>query len=139
VRLAAHKRSICSAASEQEKRLFSKRFVENRSISNGNSSFEANESIDSVQERCGKDKLTEAKKKEIDMKLGKFIIRTGVSFRVVESAAFKDLVKSLNPAYAASIPSAKTIAGPLFDQQYTECALILEENLAGYKNLSTRV
>jgi hypothetical protein len=50
--------------------------VENRSISNGNSSFEANESIDSVQERCGKDKLTEAKKKEIDMKLGKFSIRS---------------------------------------------------------------
>jgi hypothetical protein len=86
-----------------------------------------------------RNKFTEAKKKEIDMKLGKLIICTGVSFRVIESTAFKDLVKALNPAYAASIPSAKTIAGPLLDQQYTECALIMEEILAGSKNLSTRV
>lgn len=132
-RLAAHKRSNCPAASGDDKRLFSKRSVENCENLKANSSFEGN---DSAQERRDESNLTEAKKKEIDMMLGKFIIRTGVSFRVVESAAFKDFVTALNPAYAASMPSAKKVAGPLLDEQYSECMSVLEEILAGSENLT---
>ena len=132
-RVAAHKRSTCPAASDEEKRKFSKRPASSLSDSNNNSSFEADTS---AVEACSCCRLTQERKSEIDSKLANFFFRTGISLRLVESHAFKDLVNSLNPAYAASMPCAKTLSGSLLDQQFEKCSSRLEEIMSTSENLT---
>lgn len=45
-------------------------------------------------------------------------------------------MKSLNPVYAETIASSKTISGPLLDRQYEKCSKILEKILETSQNLT---
>lgn len=65
----------------------------------------------------------------IDEKISRFFFRTGISLRLVESASFKDLIRSLNPAYGESIPKAKKLSGTLLDQQFTKYSKQLDDLL----------
>jgi hypothetical protein len=51
--------------------------------------------------------------------LSKFVYRTGIPFRVVESNAFIDFIKRLRPVYVKTgFPTAKVIATTLLDREY---------------------
>ena len=80
--------------------------------------------------------INEEFKNDIDKKLANFFYRTGISFRLVESEAFKDFVKSLNTSYASVIPNAKALSGSLLDKQYTKCSTSVNEILNSETNLT---
>ena len=105
-RLAAHKRSTCPNASVEEKRLFSKRNYESSHLIND--SQQLSSTFNSPTQRVHPP-INEELKNDINTKLANFFYRTGISFRLVESEAVKDFVKSLNPSYASVIPNAEAL------------------------------
>jgi hypothetical protein len=86
--------------------------------------------VDCPCSQMTKERITEANKK-----LANFLFRTGVSLRLIESHSFKEFVSSINPAYATSMPCAKTLSGPLLDEQHTECQSFLEKILSSSEYL----
>ena len=135
-RVESHKRMNCPAATDEEKRKFSKRPASALNSSNQselNSSFVSTQSIEIECSSCN---LSDGDIKNINVKLANFFYRTGISFRLADSEAFKDFISSLNPSYAASMPSAKMLSGSLLDQQYVKCSNRLEETLAAAQNLT---
>ncbi|KAG5668964.1 hypothetical protein PVAND_016870 [Polypedilum vanderplanki] len=74
-------------------------------------------------------------KKNIDMKLANFSIAL-YSLRLVESEAFKEFVKALNPSYASVIPCAKALSGSLLDQHFNKCSTTINEILESHTNLT---
>lgn len=58
-------------------------------------------------------------RKEIDMKYANFFLRTEIPFRLADSDALKELFIAINPEYARSTPSAKTLAGALLSKSAT--------------------
>jgi len=65
------------------------------------------------------DRISQDESSEIKRLISRFVYRTGIPFRVVESNAFHELVKRLRPAfYKCVLPSAKTIAGSYLDFEY---------------------
>lgn len=138
-RLAAHKRASCPNISNEEKRLFAKR--KHESSHQSNSSFLSNNdqphsSTTNLPTQSAIPTINVEQKKEIDTKLANFFYRTGISFRLIESAAFKDFVVSLNPSYASVMPCAKTLSGSLLDQQFTKCSAAVNEILDSHTNLT---
>lgn len=73
---------------------------------------------------------------DIDEKFGNFFYRTGISFRVAESSAFKDFVKALNPTYAKVLPSRKHLSGAFLEKAHKKSSNRIEEILAGADNLT---
>lgn len=132
-RLAAHKRSSCPDASDEEKRKFSKRKVDSLNASYNNISLDNDSSLNTEDSSSF---LTEEKVQEIQTKLANFFFRTGISLRLVESEAFKSLISSLNPAFTTSIPNAKKLSGPLLDQQYEKSLERLKIILESSENLT---
>lgn len=123
LKLASHKRASCPSASAEEKRKFAKRSHE--------------ESVNNSDDRVdGEQPAQEDSTDDTSTKLANFFFRTGISFRLADSAAFKDLVKSLNPTYASTMPSSRSLAGPLLDQQYTKCLNVLNEAIEASNNLT---
>jgi hypothetical protein len=94
--LASHKRASCTNVSEEEKRIFAK-----RSHSEAFSSFESMNNDDSMSSNisgCSSIPLSPEQMKDRNSKLAEYFFRTGISLRLVESHAFKEFVKSINPA-----------------------------------------
>lgn len=128
--LSAHKRSSCPTATNEEKRKFAKRKRSN--IFKNSASGEDSDQDLTNPISIGSDEGTSG----TNEKLASFFFRTGISLRVADSFVFKDLVKSLNPVYAESMPTSKKLSGPLLDQQYQKCSQILEEILDQSTNLT---
>lgn len=128
--LSSHKRTSCEAASDEEKRKFAKRkHVDNsinipvdNDLSSGNAGVRGS--------------LSAEEKKDVSSKFANLFYRTGISFRLADSDAMKDFVKSLNPDYADSIPSSKALSGSLLDQQFAKCSKVLENIMEAKENLS---
>ena len=135
-RLAAHKKSTCPNASVEEKRLFSKLNYESSHLNNDSQQLPS--TSDSPMQRVHPP-INEELKNDIDTKLANFFYRTGLSFRLVESEAFKNFVKSLNSLYASVIPNAKALSGSLLDKQYTKCSTSVNEILNSETNLTLTV
>ncbi|XP_004212466.1 uncharacterized protein LOC101238619 [Hydra vulgaris] len=137
-RLAAHKRSSCPNASLEEKRLFSKRKSESPAHPSTSSQNEHTQPMQASQELLSHvaDTTNGEWKADVDMKLSNYFYRTGVSLRLVESDAFKDFVNALNPAYAAAMPSAKTLSGPLLDMHVNKCSAAVDEIIQSHGNLT---
>lgn len=126
--LAAHKRATCASATPDEKRRFAKRPSNNFDASNDSSSdnsFEVPSGHLSVEQI-----------KNINSKLAQFFFRTGISIRLADSEAFKDLVTALNPTYAQSMPTARSLSGSLLDDQYSKCVGAVQEILEESHNLT---
>ncbi|KAG5666709.1 hypothetical protein PVAND_014724 [Polypedilum vanderplanki] len=132
-RVAAHKRSSCQNATSEEKNFFMKRKNE-ASAQTSRTQFSNNTT---QQNLCltedGNPILSRDTKDDIDMKLANFFYRTGISLRLVESDAFKEFVKSLNPTY--TMPSAKTLSGSFLDKQFIKCSTSMNEILDSHINL----
>lgn len=125
VHVAQHKRATCVDASPEEKSMFAKRKFEHGSNNNSVEDLsDHNTSTNCI--------LTSEERNDIDGKFANFFYRTGISFRVADSAAFKDLIKALNPTYAESMPSAKQLSGPLLDKEFAKSSdrvgKVLEES-----------
>lgn len=114
-KLASHKRANCTEASDEQKELFRKR---SRTSDGNNSVFEVtfDDSMDGTD--TGNFVITEDKKNEIDEKIGKLFFRTGMSLRILDSPAFRDLIIALNPAYAKVMPKARTLGGVMLNKEY---------------------
>jgi hypothetical protein len=129
-RVASHKRSNCERADEATKRKFAKRLSDGYSNLAGSSNWtgfsnDANASTNSIDfENYEND---EVKFNEINSNLAEFFLRTGIALRLVESEAFKKFVASLNPAFAKQLPCAKTLSGPMLDQQYDKYKRVIDE------------
>lgn len=128
-RLAAHKRTNCPTATEDEKRKFSKRSLE---VNLSSSQNELDQSFSGASMRV----MTSHEIDSADEKLANFFFRSGVSLRLLDSATFKDFVNTINPSYAASLPTAKKLSGPLLDQQYKKCQDQLSKVLDSSLNLT---
>ena len=141
IKVASHKRSHCSASTQEDKELFTldfsglKRFKYNDAHSSllGESSMTDTQPVACCCSNCC---LTADKIQEITSKLGKFFYRTGISFRLVESEAFKEFVKSLSPAYSEQLLCAKTLSGTILERQYEDTSKLLNETLSKSKNLT---
>lgn len=94
--VASHKRVSCIATNEQEKRIFAKR-------SAGSQIFEPNLSTNFTRNI-----LPEEKSKNIRSAIANFFYRSGISLRLVDSSAFKEMIESVDPAAVASVPCSKT-------------------------------
>lgn len=110
-KLRSHKRSSCPGATVAEKELFR---LQNSSVSLNVSSGSTDDATTSAGE------LTAEKKALIDTKITKLFCRTGMSFRIADSAAFRDVIQELNPSYAKQLPKSRTISGVLLDEVYNK-------------------
>lgn len=132
--LASHKRANCAAASEDEKRKFAKRrHGEISSTASGNISFDGDQFNDKEN---APQSFNSEQKKIIDEKLANFFFRTGISFRLADSDAFKDLVNSLNSQYSDAMPSSRTLSGPLLDAKYTKCFKLMNDMMENSEHLT---
>ncbi|KAG5684480.1 hypothetical protein PVAND_013712 [Polypedilum vanderplanki] len=120
------------SATAEEKRLFAKRKF-NSLDQTKNTLASTSPSTSTTFENST---INKELKNDIDMKLSNFFYRTGISLRLIESDAFKQFIKSLNPSYAAIMPSAKNLSGPLLDQQYNKCLTSMNEILSSHTNLT---
>lgn len=127
--LVQHKRSSCTVLSDEEKLLFAKR-----------KSYEMNKSTEDLSQlRTGSNaapNLTQQQKEDIDEKFANFFYRTGISFRVADSASLKELVKALNTEYAETMPSAKVLSRSLLDKTFSKASERIEQIVAQSGNLT---
>ncbi|KAG5670369.1 hypothetical protein PVAND_000640 [Polypedilum vanderplanki] len=105
-RVAAHKRTSCCNITEEEKKFFSKQKSE-MSFQSTSTQSTSSSSLTEVR------KISEKAQTEADRKLAKLFAQTKIPLRIVESAVFKELVKSLNPSY--QLPCAKKLSEALND------------------------
>lgn len=63
-------------------------------------------------------------------------IRTGIAFKVADSAAFKNMLHLLNPEYAKNAPSARVLGGRLLDKQHNDSKVKLQTELKEAENLT---
>lgn len=85
------------------------------------------------------DSLKLSEESIIDLKIAKFILRTGSAFRVIESESFREMIQALRPAYATKIKSSSTLRGPLLDKifkQVREKTVNKIQNSSGYVLIS---
>lgn len=69
-------------------------------------------------------------------KIADFFYRTGVSFRIIDTAVFKNLVSALNPLYAQIMPGSKVLSGSLLDNHYIKCSQKIEGILSTSSKLT---
>lgn len=124
-RLAAHKRARCPDISDEEKRIFRK-----RPNLYGESSVATQQSQSSTVENI------DDKRSDIDRKIASYFYRTGISFRIVESEAFKEMIRALNPDYAKKIPTAKALSGRFLDEKYDDYTKQLNNIISNTQNLT---
>lgn len=124
--VASHIRATCPAASPEEKKKFAKRQFDEDTDGDNPVKLKKRLEIDGDLTLLTDDKID-----EISLKIESFFFRTGIPFRVADSEAFKEMIKSLNPAYGSSMPSSESLAGPLLDRQYRKCSAMLKEILDG--------
>lgn len=131
--LASHKRKNCPDSTDAEREMFAKRPKNQYSSDCGGSSnsmaainFQRRESkrtrtrspeVMTMATNCVDCDMTDDHKEEIDSKLADFFFQSGISFRMIDSEAFQELVKSLNHKYAATMPNATELSGRLLDQK----------------------
>lgn len=124
-RLGSHKRSNCIGISDEEKLLFAKRKFQEIEIMYEDSASASGSGTTGAQS-------AEEKKAAIDELVANLFFRTGIPFRVLDSSAFRDLIRALNPDYAKHMPNAHTLSTKLLDQQhqksFKKLSKILEEN-----------
>lgn len=127
-RLARHKRKACTGElTNEEKEVFSIKKVHlDQSIV----------ILDEVQEQSLPQEMTDSKKERIDVALSHFFFRTGISFRIAESDAFRVLVHELNPQYASVMPGPKKICTELLNQEHSKLRNMLEKLLQTTSNLT---
>ncbi|KAG5669963.1 hypothetical protein PVAND_000252 [Polypedilum vanderplanki] len=137
-RLASHKRSSCPYASAEEKRLFAKRKRELSSQPSTSAQDQITQPIQVSQEllTLNGNAMNAELKADTDLKLANFFYRTGISLRLVESEAFKDFVKALNPMYASAMPNAKSLSGSLLDKHFNKCSAAVDEIIESHENLT---
>jgi len=130
-RVGSHKRASCPFATDEERRRFAKRSAQpdesaakKQNLSNPNDTSTSSQRLSAIE--CEK----------IDMKIANFFFRTGISLRLVDSNAFKDMIHSLNPSYAESITSAKSLSGSLLEKQYSIYSQQLKQILENAVNLT---
>jgi Protein of unknown function (DUF 659) len=121
-RVASHKRTNCAQITQEESVLFAKkRKVQDLSL---NSSSQ----LQDIDLNSSTPALT---KDEIDKLVANLFFRTGMSFRIADSPAWKELFANLNPDYAKEMPTARTIGGKLLKERYESASeqmkAILEE------------
>lgn len=128
-KLAGHKRSHCPDISTEEKNIFTKRKFPaiSGSQSNTQDSFNSSELNDSVTDS--------ATKEELDAAIANFFIRSGIAFRIADSMAWRKMISLLNPNYAITMPTSRTISGQLLDKQYEESSNKVNKILAETEGL----
>lgn len=123
--LSSHKRASCETATVEEKRKFVKRKI---NFSQSDEGVAGDENQPTLS-KCLKCALPEEQIIDAHSKLANFFFRSGISLRLADSAVLKDFVKSINPTYAETMPSSRTLSGPLLDQQYAKCSQLLKDIL----------
>lgn len=131
-RVASHKRASCPSVTDEEKRRFAKRSADPEQTSANKRPSNTNDSNNNSSSQP----LTAIEREEIDMKIANFFFRTGISLRLVDSNAFKEMIHSLNPSYAESMTSAKSLSGSLLDKQYITYSQQLNQILENTGNLT---
>lgn len=115
-RLSSHKRANCEQATEEDKLFFNgilnskKMRIAGASCQQPNTSTDLDETNSSLQLEVSKDMIDEA--------VANLFLRTGMSFRIADSPAWKHLITLLNPTYAKNMPSARVISGTLLKKTY---------------------
>lgn len=133
-RLASHKRASCPDATAAEKEIF--RIEIPTSSSTGNDTSRDSEGPGEVETVIEKRDLTPERKAELDVALGKLFYRTGISFRVADSAVFRDFVALLDPEYSEVMPHARTISGALLNKQYDDSFSMIKDVINNCNDLS---
>lgn len=131
--LASHKRVNCPGISKDDKGKLAKRphgsslvkYIDDQASQQESAS---NSSFGSI--------LSDEKMNEIDMKVTNFFFRTGISFKLVESNDFKELVQALNPEYFQQLPKVDALRGRLLDEQYKNGFQKIEAVLEVSSNLT---
>lgn len=91
------------------------------------------------------DKLENEDEQRINGALASFIFGCNLPLALVESVHFKNFIKIIRPAYAAKIPSRKTLSTTLLDKAYKKCIISSKNSLKsdsvlvidGWKNSSS--
>lgn len=122
-KVASHKRKSCiENLTEENKEIFA---IKKPRMSDQQSIFVIDELLDQPQQ----EKLSETKKQKIDAALSHFFFRTGISFRIADSDAFKKLVYELNPDYSEVMPKSKKICTQLLQQEHIKLLDVLNKLL----------
>jgi hypothetical protein len=82
------------------------------------------------------DKMSKVEEEESTAHLASFLYETAMPFAVVENRHFREFVKSLRPAYAPHLPSAKFLGGTLLKECYEDTKALVDTLLADAKSIS---
>jgi hypothetical protein len=125
-RVASHKRTNCAQISEEEIVLFSKKAkLQETSLNSSSQLLEFDLSSSTIV----------PKKEELDKLIANLFFRTGMSFRIADSPAWKTLIANLNPEYAKDMPTSRTIGGKLLKERYQEAAIQVNDILKETEDL----
>jgi hypothetical protein len=136
-KVAGHYR-VCPLATSEEKQFF-KNYKRTKSTKGekGESSGSGSD-MDISQGSINSEvleNLSEERRRDIDEKLAHFFYATGISFRVAESQAFKNLITALNPLYAKEIPSRWVLSNRLLSEEYEKVKTPMNELINSSSNL----
>jgi len=76
-------------------------------------------------------KISTNEKKQLDLKLGRFMFSSNIPFNVLTNPYFQEFVKGLNPAYI--LPSRKQMSEPILNSIYEEVSNEMTSQLNGQK------
>lgn len=139
-KLASHKRQNCKGVSKEEREYFDELLhktsvVVQPAYLTRSKSKEAEihqPSSSSVKPSSSKIQVitcSKAQEREIDSAMADYFFRRPTAFRTIDSKEWKALVTALNPAYAKTMKSSKTLAGSQLRQKYTKYKGILLQKL----------
>eukprot|EP01038_Epipyxis_sp_PR26KG_P011979 gene11979-16035_t len=80
------------------------------------------------------DEINPSESANLERKLAKFMFRTALPFRVLDSSAWKDFIKLARPSFQC--PSAKVISTRLLDEFYDEMSADVENIIGNYKSIT---
>lgn len=113
--LSRHKRANCVGLTVQEKLLFA---IPIATTSSDLNQSDASMHSQSASENDSTIPGVPPSKEEIDEALAKLFFRTGMSFRILDSAPFRDFVELLNPEYAKEMPKSRSLSGVHLELQW---------------------
>ncbi|KAG5674167.1 hypothetical protein PVAND_004150 [Polypedilum vanderplanki] len=128
-RIASHKRKSCPVPlTENEKDLFAIKKIRR---DEQELTFNSNEPIvQNIQ-------LLDADKKDkIDKAFSHFFFRTGISFRVADSDAFRKLIKELNPLYHEVLPNSSKLCTQMLQNEHSKLRDVLDKLLENASELT---
>ena len=131
--LRTHILSLCTEVDEDIKRAVNQEILENEPPAK-KSNVQGIQGQKQIEDYYDSVIIEPSRQKEIEQALTMMFICCGISFRIVESPFFINLLKALNPGFIS--PSRKILSGRLLDTEVARVNKSVERDLKNIKDLT---